>query len=458
MKLAGPDRQARTFAQRGVLSFAAPQGESDARKPETLPFQHASLIIDEENRRVSQPNAGQNRVIQALAHLPGSKLAFVSVDIVRHGLDPSRLPILTPVIGSPPRNVVLEGNRRLAALKVLENPELVSDAVKSKCSKPIRRLSRQCQGDPIEIVTSLSLRTVRKLGIGSIATHGANEGAGVIPWGSDEAARFRARSGTPEPHSQALDFLQRRGDLTPELRRRVPATTFKRLIETPEVRGKLGVELQKGALRLLADERQIAKPLMYAVNDLASGNTKIGNVYTKQQRQKYARDFPAHFAVTATDKNRRRDRRLLCRIRRECHYGAASPWLPSGFGRIFRLLEIGRDMQSASIALSALLLPLAVVAGGWFAVIPPLNVAGGLAALPAWRTMITAARAFRGRGLPSVRSGPRPRMSTRKRIPAISWWTSIAALAENSRAAFMASLGLDTSRALWCDGRGMGSR
>ena len=35
---------------------------------------------------------------------------------------------------------------------------------------------------------------------------GLNEGAGLMDWGSDEAARFRAKTGGLEIHSQALKF------------------------------------------------------------------------------------------------------------------------------------------------------------------------------------------------------------------------------------------------------------
>ena len=53
-----------------------------------------------------------------------------------------------------------------------------------------------------------------------------------------------------EVHSQALDFLEKRGDLKPEQRRKVPAASFRRLIGTPEVRAKLGIEVVNGELRL----------------------------------------------------------------------------------------------------------------------------------------------------------------------------------------------------------------
>lgn len=93
--------------------------------PETTVVSPANLLIDEENPRISQPNAGQHKAMQALARHQGQKLLKLATDIVHYGLNPSELPIVMPFKDELERYVVLEGNRRLAALKALENPELI---------------------------------------------------------------------------------------------------------------------------------------------------------------------------------------------------------------------------------------------------------------------------------------------------------------------------------------------
>jgi hypothetical protein len=80
----------------------------------------------------------------------------------------------------------------------------------------------------------------------------------------------------------------------------VPATTLERIVKTPVVRSKLGIEVQKGTLALLADEKVVAKALMHVVKDLLSGKTRVGDVYTSAQREKYARNLPADVIVTPT--------------------------------------------------------------------------------------------------------------------------------------------------------------
>lgn len=265
---------------------------------EILPIAPADLWIDEENPRIAQPNAGQHKALRALAQHLGSKLAALAGDIVEHGLDPSNLMIVTPLPGNIGRYTVLEGNRRLAALRVLDNPESVVEAVTPKVLVQLRKLSKDYQSDPIEAIPCLVMKDREEAGHWITLRHtGENAGAGTVPWGSDEAARFRDRSGVGEPHTQALDFLESRGDLTTEVRRRVPATTFKRLIEAPAVRSKLGLDLQKRVLYAVGRPDRVAKALMHVINDLLSGKTKVGDVYTKGQRATYASKLPSSVVV-----------------------------------------------------------------------------------------------------------------------------------------------------------------
>jgi len=264
----------------------------------------ADLLIDEENPRILRPNLGQHAAIQALAQLQGRKLLALAKDIVKYRLNPSELSIVMPHEGDSKRYVVLEGNRRLVALRALENPELVVDAVEAKVLKEIRKLSHVYQDNPVESVECLVVGNRAEAGHWIELRHtGERGGAGIVPWGSDESARYSARSGKVEVHQQALDFLEDRGDLSPQERRAVPTTSFKRLIQTPEVRSKLGLEVQGGRLCLLADEKDVAKALLYMTSDLASRKTRVKDIYHREQRIAYANGLPSSIVVSPTMKS-----------------------------------------------------------------------------------------------------------------------------------------------------------
>ena len=264
---------------------------------ETLHIAPADLVLDSENPRLSQSHVGQRQTLQQMATLLQQKLSAMAGDIVDHGLDPSTIPIVMRLSGSPTRYVVLEGNRRLAAIRVLENSESVAGAVTTTVLSKLRRHSRRYQDNPIDTMPCVVAKDRDEARHWIELRHtGLNAGAGTMPWGSDEAARFRARSRPREIHLQALDFLSERGDLSAEDRREVPVTSFKRLLGTPQVRAKLGLDLIDGQLSVLADNSKIAKALMHVVNDLSSGKVKTADIYTSEDRQQYARDLPRSVA------------------------------------------------------------------------------------------------------------------------------------------------------------------
>lgn len=268
---------------------------------EPVPIPVANLQLDPENPRLSTPNSGQRDTLREMAQLQGSKLRALAEDILEYGLDPSELTIVTRVEDRSDRFVVLDGNRRLAAIKALENPESVQGAVKPAVLKALRSLSQKYQEDPIEEVSCIILRDRDAANHWLELRHtGEREGAGSVLWGSQESARFRARSGDRDIHTQALDFLETRGDLAPERRKMVAATTFQRLLNTAYVRERLGLEWSEKTLRSLADEDLVARALLHVVNDIADKKVKVGDVYRLEQRTKYADDLPNSVVVRLT--------------------------------------------------------------------------------------------------------------------------------------------------------------
>jgi hypothetical protein len=268
---------------------------------ETLPISLADLLIDTENPRLPQPNVGQRDALRALAkHLP-KKLIALAKDIVRHGPNPVELPIVMSFKDDLNRYVMLEGNRRLVALRGLENPDSLLGALESSLLAELRTLSKTYQEAPVESLTCLLVDDRDEAQHWIELRHtGENEGAGIVRWASDDAARFRARSGGFGIHSQALNFLEAGGYLTPEQRRNVPATSFFRLLGTPYVRSKLGLKVQEGKLYLLADEKKVAKALLHVIDDLVSERIGTRKIYTKKLRIKYANSLPANIVVTPT--------------------------------------------------------------------------------------------------------------------------------------------------------------
>ena len=262
---------------------------------EVIPVRPNDLLIDEVNPRLAIPNEGQRESQRALAKDLGKKVQVLAESIVEFGLDPTQLPIVMP--SGDGRYIVLEGNRRLGALKALENPESLADAIPAGILKELRKLSKKYHESPIEYVQCLLSSGREEVEQWLELKHtGENEGAGIVKWGSDESGRFKARNGVVQPHFQALDFLTRRGDLTAEARKAIRPTNLQRLIQQPEVRERLGLELVNKNLYLRADEDRVAKALMWVVDHLPA----VTAIHSKEQRVAWAKKIPANIAVKRT--------------------------------------------------------------------------------------------------------------------------------------------------------------
>jgi hypothetical protein len=272
---------------------------------DTIEISVADLLFDVQNPRLASPNQGQRETLRALATGQGAKLRALAEDIIAYGLDPSELMIVTASVGDQDnrnRYIVLDGNRRLAALRALENPDSIAGAIPASVLKAIRRLSQVFQTAPMESTTCVVFKDHEEARHWIELRHtGERGGAGPVPWGADESARFLARSDQPaEIQTQALNFLQGRGDLSQEMRSKVATTTLQRLLSSPQVRSKLGLVWSDQQLKAVGDEGAVANALLYVVNDIAAKSVKVADVYNANQRNAYADNLPGDIVVTPT--------------------------------------------------------------------------------------------------------------------------------------------------------------
>ncbi len=151
---------------------------------------------------------GQREAQRAIAQDQQRKLLKLAEDIVAFGLNLAELPIVMQQKDDLHRYIVLEGNRRLVALRALENPEWMIGAFNAALFTRMRDLSRAYLQNPIESTLCLVVKDRDEARHSIELRHSGSqlEGAGIVPWGADESARFRARSGGLRLHSQVLDF------------------------------------------------------------------------------------------------------------------------------------------------------------------------------------------------------------------------------------------------------------
>lgn len=215
------------------------------------------------------------------------KTVLLAENIADVGLNPSELII---VIHGERRGhyIVLEGNRRLAALKFLSVPARLGD---SPLSKPfqarLRKAAQEANADGRKRINCLLMPTREEANAWIALKHtGENDGIGVVGWNGEETARFRGS----DPGYKVLDFVRSNALLSDEAQeglKRFPVTNLDRLLGDPAFRKGLGINIEQGAVLLAYPVDDVLRALTKVVEDLSKREITVNAIKLKQDRAEY---------------------------------------------------------------------------------------------------------------------------------------------------------------------------
>jgi hypothetical protein len=256
----------------------------------------SDLLLDQENARLGQPQPSQQDVYTELAKQQGKRLLQLAGDIVRNGLDPTTLVAVIPTGDRRKRYRVVEGNRRVLALKALETPSILSHALSASDQKRLARLSQRYLEQPLDTIPCVLFEDEDESRHWIELRHtGSNEGAGLVTWDSNEQDRFRERHlGRRKPAGQVLDFVEKHGTLSDEAQnssKRV-LTNLERLFDSPSARQALGVDVVNGEVVANFPVGEVIKSLSHVVDDFKCGRANVHDVYLANDRDKYIASIP----------------------------------------------------------------------------------------------------------------------------------------------------------------------
>jgi len=247
-----------------------------------------NLLIDLHNPRY-EPRSSQRDALITISRDQGLKLYNLAEDIVDKGTNPCDIPIVTQA-EEPGFYTVLEGNRRIAALKILCSPSLVTSlGFSSSLLKKYTTLIGQTEGTlPTELQCVVLSREDANYWI-RLKHTGENEGVGIVTWDGRAKHRFRGSS----PALQAVEMVEADNLLDADTRAKLPniaITNIERILGTPEARRLLGVIVKNDKLELNAPEEEALGRLALVVSDVANRIIRVSKLDTKEQRVEYARE------------------------------------------------------------------------------------------------------------------------------------------------------------------------
>jgi hypothetical protein len=255
------------------------------------------LLLDLENPRISRASS-QREALQKIIEDQDVKLVVLAESIVTDGLNPMDRWLVLKSADDRGKFNVLEGNRRLATLRLLSNKALMRDLeIRAPVKKRLEELAEQFDLKAVEPIDCFEIDDRADAATWLTQRHtGENRGSGIVNWGGVATARFRGR----DPALQALDLVTTHGGLNDEEKAIVedwfPISTLDRVLSTPAVRAKFGVDIEDGKLKTNLPPAEVIKPLRRLVLELATEAVNVSALKTKDQMVnyvgKYGKDLP----------------------------------------------------------------------------------------------------------------------------------------------------------------------
>lgn len=226
----------------------------------------------------------------------GEKLVVLAKDIAAFGLNPADRVMVTDDNKEKGQFIVLEGNRRITATKLLNNPDL---APTKEWQKRFSRI-RPTNYSPIKTINCTVFDDVEAAFHFIELRHlGESGGAGIVPWEAEQKARHDQRLQRRSRHHKALavlDFIRDSDGIETETRRLAekgfPLTTLDRLLSDKEFRAFLGMEINSdGEICFRIEPREAIKPIQKVIKDFGSGKKSVRDVINKEARETYKYSF-----------------------------------------------------------------------------------------------------------------------------------------------------------------------
>lgn len=267
--------------------------------PEIRSVPLANLQLDYENPRLEAIQSSHPETMHAVMRSQGDKLVAMAAHIVEYGLSPIERTLVIQAADDEKIYVVLEGNRRIMTLRLLTNPELATGYMKPSEINRLKDLHDAFQKRPIEVLEVVVAADREEADPWLQLRHrGQQGGAGLVEWGAMEGQRYNERRGTKSVELQIIDFVAAEGKLDKETKKnigRVPVTNLRRLLSTPAVRERLGLAIDRKnhKVDMRYPKEEVLKGLVRIMRDLASGEVRVGDIYTEADRLAYLRTFRA---------------------------------------------------------------------------------------------------------------------------------------------------------------------
>lgn len=256
------------------------------------------IQLDQANVRFGGDEANSQReALELLMADPddAKKILRLSEHIAINGLDPTELQMVMPAGNDT--YIVLEGNRRLAALKLLQKPDICPDGKLLKSFLNAQGLLKQALPENFDFSVVPS-REAGDIWV-ELKHTGQNNGVGRVNWDSDIRDERRARqTGVESVGRQIRIIVKDNQDVFSKETLRdiseIPVTTLTRLFSSKRAQDLFKLTIASKQLISLIPMKFIAPSVEYAIDMFATHNYNVNDIRDDDDRELFLSKIPNH--------------------------------------------------------------------------------------------------------------------------------------------------------------------
>jgi len=249
------------------------------------------LLVNTENYRFDSV-ASQKESIDIMVEDQHDKLFRLAEHIIENELNPNDIIQVSPSSHDKSKFNVLEGNRRVIVLKLLNNPDLIDHPKYQTLKKKFKKLHDKNKSSIIKEIECIIYDDPSEADKWIKLKHaGQSNGIGTVDWDAQQVQRFEEKvEGKSSIALQVINLLKKSSDITDEIKNNLGSlkiTNLDRLISDPDVRSFLGIDICNGIIQSEIDEKEVLKGLKHIIKDLLDPKFKVKEIYTKYDRKDY---------------------------------------------------------------------------------------------------------------------------------------------------------------------------
>jgi hypothetical protein len=255
------------------------------------------LYVSTENPRFD-PQTDQRAALQKLADEQDLKLVKLAEDILVKGMDPSAN-LLVKRAKKKGEYIVLDGNRRVTAIKLMTNAALMQSLGLRPALETRYKQLHDKGGSTYVPSFRCAVLTEEEARHWILMRHvGRSDGVGTVEWDTRARHRFRGMS----PALTAVDLVNDGPYIDDTIKAKltdIALTNLERVLVTPDARAPFGVTIKNKRLELVGDPEDALARLSILVADLADNPRRVGDLYSKSQRVDYAKELSTRDVPTS---------------------------------------------------------------------------------------------------------------------------------------------------------------